>query len=118
MWEVGHLEINNLPVIKSAFSLEEPKSGGRLLSVLPPSPSLFPGPGSKIRLFSCETPQGKLVRQTTKTSHIGVHAISQPSRREEAERRGPDYKPRMECLLFLFSGASRRTPSAVLRPGF
>ena len=35
MWEVGHLEINNLPVIKSAFSLEEPKSSGWLPFLAP-----------------------------------------------------------------------------------
>lgn len=41
MWEVGHLEINNLPVIKSAFSLEEPKSSGWLpsLALTPALPS-------------------------------------------------------------------------------
>lgn len=51
MWEVGHLEINNLPVIKSAFSLEEPKSSGWLPFLAPTPPSLLTGPGSKARLL-------------------------------------------------------------------
>lgn len=57
MWEVGHLEINNLPVIKSAFSLEEPKSSGWLLSHAPTPPlPFFQGQVPKYD-SSCETSQ-------------------------------------------------------------
>lgn len=83
MWEAGHLEINNLPVIKSAFSLEEPKSGGRLLSVLPPPLPFFQGQVPKYDSSRVKPPRESSLGKQRKHPTLGCT----PSLNPHGERR-------------------------------